>query len=308
MAGQEEHGAGESAELPAWVFTQWRREKMPSRKELKALAALENDLQKQIAASGLQVSLSLYDYATGEWIELEARKQIYPASMIKTLLLLTALEQAERGKFSLESPYRLKESDKYAGGTRVTGTGILQFAGAGSRYTFEELLALMVSLSDNVATNIVYERLGALSCAATAQRLGLEKSAFTRKMYDLESGLPSNTATAYELTQMLLALQNRKIAGEALTRKGIGMMAATVDKGRIGRYIEDRAVVANKVGTVNGVVGDMALLYFPKKPPLALTVVVENPPDQEEAVALIGRLAELIIEAPAQSRSSQPEI
>lgn len=261
-----------------------------------AFANLEGELIREIMAGGLQIRLCLYDYALDEWISLGADQPLYPASMIKTLLLLTALEQAEQGFFSLAETHRLEERDKYCGDTRVAGTGILQYTGVGTPYTFEELLYLMVSRSDNVATNIVFDRLGQERCAATARRLGLKSSAFTRKMYDLQSGLPSNTATAYELTQMLLALQDRKAAGERLTGKGIAMMAAAADKGRIGRYIGDRAVVANKVGTVSGVVGDMALLYFPEKPPLALTIVVENPPDQDAAAVCIGRLALLIVE------------
>ncbi len=286
-----------SATVPSWIFKQWPQQHPPCRREAAAIVDLEEDLHKQVAVNTLQTRLCLYDFATGERAELEAHRRLYPASMIKTLLLLAALEQVEQGKLSLESPYVLQESDKYAGKTPVTGTGILQFVTAGNIYTFEELLGLMSSLSDNVATNIIFEQIGAAGCAATAERLGLKDSAFTRKIYDLESGLPSNVATAYELTQMLLALQNRKVAGEQLTRKGIKMMAATVDKGRIGRFIKDRVVVANKVGTVSDLIGDMALLYFPHRPPLALTIVVEYPPVQEEATCLIGMLAGRIVKA-----------
>lgn len=293
---QEKHGPV-TAVVPSWIFEQWPQQGPPCRRKSAAIIDLEDDLHKQIAASGQQVRLCLYDFATGKRIELEARRRLYPASMIKTLLLLAALEQVEQGKLLLESSYVLHESDKYAGRTPVTGTGTLQFAAAGSVYTFEELLRLMISLSDNVATNVIFEQIGAAGCAATAKRLGLKDSAFTRKIYDLESGLPSNVSTAYELTKMLLALQNRKAAGERLTRIGIGIMAATADKGRIGRFIKDRAVVANKVGTVGDIVGDMALLYFSYRPPLALAIVVEYPPDQEEAARLIGALAGRIVEA-----------
>ena len=97
--------------------------------------------------------------------------------------------------------------------------------------------------------------------------------------------------------RMLMALHERKVAGEALTRKGIALMAAAADKGRIGRYIREQAVVANKVGTVTGIVGDMALLYFPHRPPLALAAAVIDPPSQDRAAALIGRLAELAVKA-----------
>ncbi len=292
-----DNGLKEPSKFPFPVSGDQGRGETVSGEEHAIFAALESDLRRRISSSGLQTSLCLYDHAADEWILLEAHRPLYPASMIKTLLLLTALEQAEKGNLLLEEPYELRESDKYAGGTRVAGTGILQYASAGTCYSYEELLGLMVSLSDNVAANIVYDRIGAEKCAATAQRLGLKISAFSRKMYDLESELPSNVSTAYELTVMLLALQNRKAAGEALTRKGIEMMAATVDKGRIGRFTGAGAVVANKIGTVSGVVGDMALLFFPERPPLALTVVVENPPDREEAAAFIGKLARVIVEA-----------
>lgn len=296
-AGEEEAGGRDPAESPLRDSRDQQRGGPASGDEKAIFAALESDLKKQIASSGLQTRLCLYDYAADEWILLEAHCPLYPASMIKMLLLLTALEQAEKGNILLDEPFELGESDKYAGGTRVAGTGILQFAGAGGLYSLEDLLTLMVSRSDNVATNIVFDRIGTEKCAALARRLGLDSSAFNRKMYDLESELPSNVSTAYELARMLTALQNREIAGDALSRKGIGMMAAAVDKGRIGRFAGARAVVANKVGTVSGVVGDMALLFFPERPPLALTVVVENPPDREEAAAFIGRLAWMIVEA-----------
>lgn len=296
MDEKDERAAGEAA-LPAWVYKKWQQGTGNAPGEEKVFAGLKGELREVIRASGLSTRLCLYDYAADGWILLEAHRPFYPASLIKMLLLLTALMQAEQGNLSLEKPCRLAEIDKYAGETQVLGTGVLQFARAGSIYTLENLLGLMISLSDNVATNMLFERIGPESCAAAAQRLGLKKSAFTRKMYDLESTLPSNRATAYELTQMLLALQDRRAAGEALTRKGITMLAATADKRRIGRYIGGGAVVAYKVGTVKSMVGDMALLYFPENSPLALTIAVENPPDQGEAAALIGRLARLIVHA-----------
>lgn len=254
--------------------------------------------------------LSLYDYVTESWIGYQADRLFYPASMIKTLLLLAALEQAEQGNLLLERPYLLKESDKYAGKTPVAGTGILQFAAAGGNYTLAELLYLMIALSDNVAANIIFERIGAAGCTATAKRLGLTESTFSRKFYDLEASSPSNTATARNLTRMLLALQNRKAAGEKLTRTGIKMMAAAAEKSRIGRFIGKQAVVANKAGTVDDIVGDMALLYFPRRPPLALTVAIEHPPDRNEAARLIGTLAASVVRklAPAGSPKKRAEM
>lgn len=256
---------------------------------------LHGKLEHRIRERSLAVNLSLYDFETGSQIKINANKTFNPASMIKTLLLLTALEQAGRGKISLDDTHVLSENDKYVGETQVAGAGTLQFAEEGTVYTLEELLSLMVGISDNVAANILFDLIGSKSIGAMAGKLGLKKTAFTRKMYDQLSPLPLNVATAFELTRMLVALENEEVAGAELSQKGIKMMFGTGDK-RIGRYIYRYTDVANKVGTDSDIIGDMALLYFTGRPPVALTIAVEDPPTQEEAIGFIGELAALIVE------------
>jgi beta-lactamase class A len=261
------------------------------------LRELKEKLEREIRASSMEVSLGLYDFATGSELEINGHKPLYPASMIKTLLLLTALELVERGKFSLQEIHHLSDEDRYAGNTSVTGSGVLQYAENGSLYTIEELLHLMVSVSDNMATNIMFDRVGIGAMEQMARKLGLTQTAFTRKMYELDSPLPSNVSTAGDLTAMLVALEKREAVGKELSELGIRMMMETTDKERIGRYLgDDDVVVANKVGTVTGIIGDMSLLYFPDRPPVALTAAVKNPQEQEDAIRLIGRLAKLVVE------------
>ncbi len=273
---------------------QEREETLASQAELERL---QTALQKQAPGGGrAELSLSLYDFATGEWIDLNAGKPVYPASLIKSLLLLTALEQVHRGNLSLEDTYLLTAADKYAGGTPVTGTGILQFAAEGNIYTVEELLELMVSLSDNIASNIVLDLVGQAAVEAMAGRLELENTRATRKMYDLDSSHPSNVSTARDLTGILIALEEGNVCGKELSRKGIAMMLRTDNKQRIARYVKPRqAKVANKIGTVSRLIGDMALIYFPDRPPVALSILVSDPPDQQEAEREIGRLAATVV-------------
>ncbi|MGB4243710.1 MAG: serine hydrolase [Dethiobacteria bacterium] len=254
------------------------------------LQELKKALSREIRKSGLSVSLSLYDFESGSWLEINGEREIYPASMIKTLLLLALLHQAEKGALDLEAPHLFTEKDKYAGSTFVSGTGILQYEEEGTVLTVEELLRLMVSYSDNIATNILMDLVGREEIAAMAERLELQNTRFTRKMYNLESSLPSNRSTTRDLATMLIALEERRVAGEELTQIGIAAMKATIDKSRIGRYLPKEIEVANKIGTVSHMVGDMALLYFPHRPPLALAIAVENPPNQEDAAHLIGCL------------------
>ena len=268
-----------------------------SREETTALERLQRTLQEQAAAGRAEISLSLFDFGSGEWIGFNADRPVYPASLIKSLILLTALEQVHRGNLSLEDTYLLTAADKYAGDTPVTGSGTLQFAPEGNIYTVEELLALMVGLSDNIASNIVLDLVGPAAVDAMAVRLGLDNTRATRKMYDLGSSLPANVSTARDLAVILVALEKGNICGERLSRIGIAMMLHTDNKQRIARYIKPRqAKVANKIGTVSGLIGDMALLYFPHRPPVALSILVKNPPDEREAEKEIGRIAATVVQ------------
>ncbi len=262
----------------------------------EALDGLKPALEREIEKSPLATRLSLYDFASEEWIGAEENRPIYPASLIKTLYLLAALEQVDRGNLSLQQTYMLTEQHKYAGGTPVTGTGLLQFAPNGTSYSLEELLSLMVSKSDNIAANMVLDIVGPDRVADLARRLGLKQTRASRKMYDLTSSLPSNQTTARELTEMLIALQSGRICNKRLVWKAIRMMEQTDDKGRIGLNLAgSRVTVANKIGTVSGMIGDMALLYFPDRPPVALVVMVEDPPSPEEAAHEIGRLSAIVV-------------
>lgn len=265
------------------------------RKAPENLAFLHKQLKSRIEERSFSVKLSLYDFATGGQIKIGAHERFNPASMIKTLLLLTVLKEVDEGRISLHDTHLLSERDKYIGETPVTGAGTLQFAEAGTLHSVEELLALMVSLSDNVATNILFDRLGAKKISDTATTLELKETSFTRKMYDHQSSLPLNAATAFELNRVLIALENAEMFSKELSKKGIRMMLKTADK-RIGRYLGDYTEVANKVGTDSSFIGDMALLYFPDRAPVALTVAVVDTANPEEAMAFIGELAALIVE------------
>ena len=169
----------------------------------KNFEQLEFTLLREAKLSPLAIRLCLYDFATEKWFGLEEDRPVYPASLIKTLYLLAALEQVEQGHLSLQQDYMLTEEHRYAGGTPVTGSGLLQFAPGGQNYRLEELLSLMVSASDNIAANMVLDLVGPARITNLARRLGLEQTRATRKMYDLTSSLPSNRSTARELTKML---------------------------------------------------------------------------------------------------------
>ncbi|QGU00455.1 hypothetical protein SYNTR_1861 [Candidatus Syntrophocurvum alkaliphilum] len=262
--------------------------------------AIINKAAEEAKKSDNRLRASVYDFATNTTVNYNGNQRFYPASLTKVLNLLCYLEEVERGNKYLNSTYKLKESDKYIDEEKVAGTGSLQHQEEGTSYTFDRLLSLMISISDNVASNIVLDALGTDRVNSFAVRHYLNDTRVFRKFYDFSTNKSYNYSTTVDLTRKLVLLENRQVVSDYLSSKGISFLEDTADKNKIGRYAPDNVVVANKIGVLSRMSGDMALVYFPHREPIALTIVIEDKEREsiklEEADKIIGTLSKELID------------
>lgn len=272
-------------------------EKEPERSPLRDSTRVQ--LEEFIEESPNEIRLAYYDFADESMEGINENKQVFPASMIKTLFLLAALEKVEEGELSLDETYTLEEKDKFINEKPVTGSGTMKFEEPGKKFTVEEILHLMISISDNIAANIVVDLVGRDRISTLADKMGLADTTAIQKLFEAPDGVPRNMSTPSDLTKMLLALENATVVNEELSQKDIDMMKDTTNKSRIGRNL-DGITLANKTGTASTMIGDMGLLYFPNRPPIALTIMVEDPEDPDIAEEEIGQLTSIIVDSIAQ--------
>lgn len=236
-------------------------------------------LGKLEAASNFYYRVGVFDFATNTNISYKGDQSLYPASLIKAFYLFAFLEQLDQGNLQLDKTHTLSQNDKYALGTKVTGSGNLQYQKNGTKYSFERLLSLSITISDNVAANIVMDEIGLKTLNQIADKYGLKNTHINRKFYEVNSARSQNTTTANDLLKVLILLESQ-VLSENSYQLATDMMKKTVNKNRIGRYIQNKVQVANKTGTVSNVGGDMALIYFPNREPIGLTVVMEKKPSK----------------------------
>jgi beta-lactamase class A len=91
---------------------------------------------------------------TGEEIAINADETMDTMSVIKIPLMAEVFRQIEAGKFALTDRVTFKETDKRP------GTGVIRSLDAGASLTIKDLITLMIIVSDNSATDMLFEKVG----------------------------------------------------------------------------------------------------------------------------------------------------
>src|SRR5439155_20878941 len=128
------------------------------------------------------LGVAILDLSTGRTLFLNADEVLPTASSIKIAILAELYHQAQQGKLKLTDAYTLQSSD-LVGGSGITGA----LTPGVTRLTLRDVAALMISVSDNSATNVIIDRIGMENINALLDSLGLAHTRLRRKMMDVKA-------------------------------------------------------------------------------------------------------------------------
>ena len=219
------------------------------------------------------------------------------ASVIKVALVATALDLVARGEADLDEIVSLP-----ARGDRVTGGGVLKHLDVGA-LSLRDLCELAIVVSDNAATNAVFERVGgAARIAAFTSALGYRDTAmpgpvdFATITNDVDGGI--GVSTARETADLLRRIAQREIAGsEALE----GMLRRQHYQDQLPRWLgwnpyaqwhgrEEDLLVGNKTGELDGIRADCGIVRRRGVGTLCLAIFTDGGSDRRETVDVEGSL------------------
>jgi len=209
------------------------------------------------------------------------------ASTVKIPIMIQIFRRIDRGELTLDQEYTVTS------GVHTMGSGVLHEMHDGLVVTIQDLLYLMMSISDNTATNILIDMAGMDDVNATMRELGMEKSTLGRKMQGkAASGKQSeNWAAPAEYADLVQKL----LAGEAASPESCEKMVAILEQQqngrRIGRYIPEEGVRwGSKTGSITGVTNDVGFVTS-SAGTVVVSVYCEDLPDQHVGEQLIGDVA-----------------
>ena len=187
---------------------------------------------------------------SGQTFSARGTEPFFLASVGKLPLAVHVLRQVERGRIRLDQTVRLDTTRMVRG-----SNAFRRRVSAGTRVTVAELLEAAISDSDNTAANELLHLVGGPDAVtADLRELGFAEIRMDRDYRTLSApASPSDThdtATPQAVTELLAALWNGRLLGQAETRRLLGWMTALrTSPNRIVAGVPQGTAVAHKTGT-----------------------------------------------------------
>jgi beta-lactamase class A len=219
------------------------------------------------------------DLASGQEFGINDRAPMPPASSIKLPVVLYLYQQVAAGKLNWNDRVTYNQDRDYQ-----TGAGILQFeARDGHTFSLRSLATICITISDNVALNMLVRHLGQDSVTAWLKSI----------VPDTEHPFGNGPSTAHDLGAFLEELirfsrQQPEVGGQLLND-----LAHTIYHVGLPGKLPPELVVSHKEGSMQGVATDAGIVFGRR--PYILVVMSEDLPytDEEEGFVHIAEVSRL---------------
>ncbi len=228
--------------------------------------------------------------------------QFHAASTMKTPVMIELFKQAEEGLISLDDSILVENSFKsIVDGspyqmdiTRDSGDTLYDLLG--KKATVYNLIYDMITVSSNLATNILIEKVDAKKVTKTMRDLGANKIKVLRGVEDMkafDAGL-NNSTTAYDLMLIYEAIASNKIVSPKACENMIKILSDQKFKTVIPALLPEDVIVAHKTGSIDGVQHDTGLVLLPKGKKYVIILLSKNIDDRESAIGKMAKISKMI--------------
>ena len=236
-----------------------------------------SELAALTAAAGLTgAAVQIRRLDGGFRVALEAAA-MYPASMIKTPLAIAAGAAVAAGRLAFDDAVTVDPANM----TVNDAPSPLQ---PGYVATVAELVALMIERSDNVATNLLIDRLGRAQATADIAALGFPQTAFHRKVSGADPLVDDPAATgrnAHPAAEAATLFE--RIADGRLPAAGIvyRSLQRQVWNTKLSAGLEPGDRFAHKTGDTDATSHDGGILDLREGGRFAIVVYTDRPSNDE---------------------------
>lgn len=226
----------------------------------------------------------------------------HAASTMKTPVMLEIFKQASLGNLNLDDSVLVKneftsifDSSKYSLDlSRDSGEGLYDFIG--KRRTIRELVFDMITVSSNLATNILIELVNADNVMQTLEGNKIFNIKVLRGVEDMKAynaGL-NNTVTAKDLMKLFQLIETGYILPKENKEEMLKILLSQKFDSMIPAKLPKNIRVAHKTGSIEGVRHDSGIIYLPDGRKYILVILSKNLKDEKAGIECGADISKMI--------------
>ena len=263
------------------------------------------EIDALIAASGAEVAVAWrpLDAKPGEEILISPTLRFHAASTMKVPVMIELFRQVSVRKLKLDdkvvvtnqftsiqdgSPYVLSASEDSDGEV---------YKAMGKKLSYRQLIEAAITVSSNLATNILIEHLGARNIQATADTLGGSGMQVLRGVEDqkaFDAG-KNNSTDALGLLALFEAIGKGKAVSAKASAEMLEILKRQKFNDGIPAGLPPGTVMAHKTGTITRIHHDAGIVYAAR--PYVLVILTRGILDQKVSAKLMADIAGVIARA-----------
>ena len=251
------------------------------------------DVLKRLSQVPGAVGFYYKNLVSGETLDFQGEEMYEAASVIKFPIYAVIMKLASEGKVSLSEKLVCRHEDK------LPPCGALWFFTDEPQVDIKTLCGLMITISDNTATNMLIRRFGIDFLNEQFKQIGLEKTHIERLLFDPESAKQGkeNRIVPREMCELLEKIYRHTYVSEETSIQMEKLLLEQQINHQIPGYLRDEIAVGHKTGEDDGITNDVGIVYDKQAP--FVIAFASNRTDVPEAERAIREITLSLTNLPA---------
>ena len=249
---------------------------------------LLNDKIRQLEEKyGCTAACAIRDAQSGEVLANYREDLVFKsASLIKTPIMLCALEEVEQGVLSLEQTISVQPCHCVGDEAPVIQNG--------TDVPLSVLLEYMITDSNNSATNVLIDLLGMDTVNAFSHSTGLNDTLLRRHMLDYEAARQGNEnlTSAADMLRLYTLLHKGEVLTPFMCETALPILLRQHDK-ELLLFADPARKAAHKTGGLSDIAHDAGILYGDNRTVIFAALVTA--PDFNQCIALLQELSPCVL-------------
>ena len=262
------------------------------------ILALNKKIQILISQKEGMFGVAFKDLQSGDTLYINAHEYFHAASTMKTPVMLEVFNQIKQDKFKIIDSILVKndfesivDKSRYSLSLNDDSDDIL-YDKIGKKMTVYDLVYQMMTVSSNLATNLLIDKVGSENVMKQLSDLKIKENIVLRGVEDqkaFDAGL-NNVTTPFGLLQVFEHIATTQKNNKTM----MDILFAQKFNEIIPAQLPKNVKVAHKTGSITGVQHDSGIVYLPDGRKYILILLSKNLKHSKEGVETLATVSKLI--------------